>query len=60
MTHSLLNYFYWFKFNLANTFHPPDLIIGSLLIISQSVFIDGNKQVLIFFIWFYVFILLIF
>ena len=59
MAHFLLNYFYWFKFNLANTFHPPDLIIGSLLI-SQSVFIDGNKQVLIFFIWFYVFILLIF
>ena len=52
MAHFLLNYFYWFKFNLANTFHPLDLISGSLLIISQSVIIDGNKQVLIFFICF--------
>lgn len=60
MIQFLLNYISWSKFNLANIFHSPDLITVPLFIIPQLVFIDGNKHILIFFIWLPVFILLIF
>lgn len=58
MIQFLLNYISWSKFNLANIFHSPDLIIVPLFVIPQLVFIDGNKHILIFFIWLPVFILL--